>query len=532
MKKIDLKSLFYISLVFFIPFFILFIFSFFLIPNRNNLTKEVIAFGMQSFVFLMIYFLINNKSYKSYFIVISNFILSLLLMIKLGFYYNFKSKLSSSVLYIIYETNNTESIEFLSNYISFKLILLYAFIFSFFGYFTRIFILKKKKSQLIKNIFALKTNHFIYKILAIVLITVSVFLIQKKCSDENFIIKSYTSFKEYKMFKKNFKEVLALETNKNITVKSYSKEPQTFVVIIGESTSNWHMQLYNYNRETNPLLSQIKDELLIFKNIRTPHVHTIHALEKILTLIDTKNRPIATENTSIIQLANQANYETYWLSNQRPIGINESIPSLIGNAAKHKYFFNTEDFDTITHDEVLLPTLDSILKDNHKKRIIFLHLMGTHIQYENRYPKNFDYFKNPNKLSKYKYAKAVQTVNQYDNAVRYNDYIVRTVIEKVRAKNLNSFVLYFSDHGDEVYDTIDWSGHSSGINSEPMFDVPLILWTSNTFKKENPFVIDISTDRKYNLEHFIHSFGDITKIHFKGYQKELSLFNSNTNTNE
>src|SRR5690606_14130732 len=98
--------------------------------------------------------------------------------------------------------------------------------------------------------------------------------------------------------------------------------PQTYVVIIGESTSARNMGLYGYYRNTNPLLTEIKDELLIFNDVISPHTHTIPSLNKMLSLSNFEN-PDVIHCGSIVQLANAAGFSTYWISNQQPIGIHE-----------------------------------------------------------------------------------------------------------------------------------------------------------------------------------------------------------------
>src|SRR5699024_8242642 len=140
--------------------------------------------------------------------------------------------------------------------------------------------------------------------------------------------------------------------------------------IIGESTTRNHMGIYGYYRQTTPLLHQMRDSLLIMKDVITPHVHTISALENILTFTNLKNYN-PKENASVIQLANQAGYKTFWISNQRPVGINESIPTLIGYASDKKIFLNTNDYNRISHDGDLLPKLKNALADTTSHKVIF-----------------------------------------------------------------------------------------------------------------------------------------------------------------
>ncbi len=531
MKKFDFKSVINLILYIYIPFFIWSVFGWFLISFKKNYVKEVIAFGMLSFIIFIIYLLIKNIRFRKYYLLITHLFLSILVGIKLSFYYNFNSKLSASVLYIIFETNKTEASEFISTYIDYKLIGLYLlFLISFFFTLKSFFYTANK--PFISKILNLNILSYFLKGIGICLIFFTVFLIQKRFFYENIILQSIYSYKEYVAFRKGYVSVLSKNINSNIKVTNYDKEPQTYVIIIGESTSKKHLQLYGYNRETNPLLTEIKEELFIFNNVITPHVHTISALQKILTLADYHFYPKGTDNTSIIQLSNQAKYTTYWLSNQRPVGMNESIPSLIGSAAKNTYFLNTDDYTDIGYDSVILPKLEEVLLEKDAKKIVFIHLMGTHTRYKYRYPETFNYFNDVNPLTKFKHAKSKNYVNEYDNAVRYNDYIVRSIINQVKAKNKTSFVLYFSDHGDEVFDSIDFIGHNEWRGTPSMYEVPFILWTSKKYKiKHQQFIgLDRIINRSYVLDDFIHSFSDLTEINFEGFHPEKSIFNRNFKT--
>ncbi|WCO03004.1 sulfatase-like hydrolase/transferase [Psychroserpens ponticola] len=338
---------------------------------------------------------------------------------------------------------------------------------------------------------------------------------------------SLSSYKEYQIVKKQFETELAQKTSEHLKVISSIEEPQTYVVVIGESTSSWHMQLYGYERETNPRLSEIKDELFVFDSVIAPNVHTVLALEKILTFSDYKT-PNKNDNASIIQLANQAGFTTYWISSQRPIGIHESVAATIARASDKRVYTNTEDYNYQILDNSLLPELDVILNDEHKKRVIFVHLIGTHIPYDKRYTKSFDYFNDENINSKFKNEKVIKIVNAYDNATRYNDHIVRSIIEKVKAKQTISYVTYLSDHGDEVYDTKDFLGHNEYHATRPMYEVPFIVWFSDLYKnKIGNYNNRAIVQRPYILEDFIYSFSEISQIQFKGFDERKSIFNPN-----
>ncbi len=514
----DIKKLFPIGGIVFYPFLIFLIVGFFYVPSSYGYLKEIIAFGLFSSILFVLLFLFKTHKIRKLLFNFSTLLLSLLIIIKLFFYSTYGTKLSTSALYVIFESNKGEISGYFSDFIKTSRVLFFLIIL-----FALLFFIKRYLS--IKKIFNLRnipilcfTNNFA-KIIVLVFVILSSVFINKKFNDENILIEIYNSYAEYIDLKTKLKNTLAKEKNDHIKLTSKLDIPQTYVVIIGESTSNWHMQLYGYERETNPLLLKIKDELIVFKDVITPHVHTMASLEKILTMSDYSN-PKIKENSSIIQLANEAGFTTYWLSNQQPIGIDESIPTLIGNAAQNRYFMNTDDYGDNVYDEKLLPQLESILNEHTQKKVVFVHLMGTHTPYRRRYPEKFQYF---NKESGYK-----SKINEYDNAIRYNDFIIRNIIEKVRNQKTNSFVLYFSDHGDEVYDTMDFFGHNEYHATKPMYEVPFVVWLSKEYKRNNfqMMVSDFLIERKYNLENFIHSFSDLSQIRFDRFDSTKSIFNN------
>jgi len=499
------------------PLFLVIVVGFFLMPYRIGYIKEVLAFGFLTTIVIGVNILITNQKIRKWFVLFCAVLLSVFAFIKLSFYANYGTKLSASALYVIFETNTDEASDFLLNYFS-KTVYVILLMFMFF--ISGVILFLNKVSLNIENT-------IFYKGLAICSIISSIFCIHWRLSSENMVLMGVTSYKHYLKTKNNLKASLAQYESNAFTTICGSNMDQTYVIIIGESTSRWHMQLYDYDRETNPKLTEIEDELVIFDDVITPNVHTILALDKILTLSDF-SAPSKKNNGSIVQLANSAGFETFWISNQKPVGLHESIPTLIGSAAKNKDFLNTDDFAYDIYDEKLLPKIVETLNRDEKKKIIFVHLIGTHTAYKKRYPKAFNFFKTKKEGIEFSHKKAIRLTNEYDNAVRYNDFIIREIIEKVRAARTNSYVLYFSDHGDEIYDTMDLVGHNEYHGTKPMYDVPFIVWLSKDFKSSNPELFEIPklNKRPYILEDFIHSFSDLSNIEFSGIDYKKSIFNS------
>jgi heptose-I-phosphate ethanolaminephosphotransferase len=65
--------------------------------------------------------------------------------------------------------------------------------------------------------------------------------------------------------------------------------------------------------------------------------------------------------------------------------------------------------------------------------------------------------------------------NHYDDTIRYTDFILSSVISRLKADKVkNSEMLFLSDHGQEVGQLTDVWGHQLFL--ETGFTVPVILW--------------------------------------------------------
>lgn len=514
------SNIIYLALMFF-PVLVLLVVGFFVIPVQADYIRETCNFIITTgFFYFLAYMLPRRLQGVSSFLAAA--VLSFLLLFKLGFYQTYQTKLSASALFVIFETNANETTGFLKNYINgFFIFLTCVLIVYLFFFWKRIL-----KTNAVFDLSVLKKNPFLSKAVFLAGAVLCGYLVYWKFSDYNILYKSKLSFEEYKATKKLVRESLAKPESEFLTaVKTSENSPEIAVVVIGESTSREHMGLYGYYRQTNPSLTKIQDELIVAKDVITPHVHTITALEKILTL-KSVSQPDLKNNASIIQLANQADYKTYWISNQQPVGFFSSLCTLIGYAAKEKYFLNTNAYNRISYDEILLPVLDKALADTTvTRKVIFLHLMGTHLGYAERYPPEFDYFTEKPKTN-YQHEKAFHLINAYDNSVRYNDYIVKEIIERMRKKNASSYVLYFSDHGDDVFDKWDNAGHNEYWGTDPMYEIPFMVWFSKKYQKYYKMEVPVPVieNRKYMLDDFIHSFADLMQIQFDGYDPGKSIF--------
>lgn len=143
-------------------------------------------------------------------------------------------------------------------------------------------------------------------------------------------------------------------------------------------------------------------------------------------------------NNSIVTLAQAAGLETWWLSNQGQKGRHDSPVALIGSRADHVTFLKPGNSDdrSPAPDTELLPLLDdALMADTPKRKLIVLHLMGSHPRACVRTHDTFDRDMGSKELSCY-----VKSIAQTDT-------LLSQVVESLRQHQATWSMVYFADHG-------------------------------------------------------------------------------------
>ncbi len=403
------------------------------------------------------------------------------------------SNFSSSFMYVLVESSKGEFSEFMHSYFSgyvifFLILMVCAGI-----------LLAKKEYKSIDSIRA-----------TFLILCLIVFLKLTGLIESNAYHNAVRGVYGYYQLQKGFrlKQVVENEDVSNVG------NNDVLVIVLGESTNREHMQLYGYNRETTPLLGNFKDSLLVYNDIISTDVLTVKALPKML--LSSSSNHNGEGRINLISFFNTLGYKTYWLSNQRPISFHDNVISLIASHANYFKFYNHSiEKNAESLDEVMLPKYATILKEPGKK-VVVLRLLGTHFNYDKRYPESFEKFKindsNPKKQN---------IINSYDNAVLYNDYIVYTLIEELRKVNSKSALLYLSDHGENLYDEgTDFFGRNEERLTKSMFNIPFLVWTSKDFQLPKDF--EYVPNRKFMTDHVYES-----TAHFFGVKhKDMDFSNS------
>ncbi|TYA86793.1 phosphoethanolamine transferase [Seonamhaeicola marinus] len=450
-------------------------------------TVIVALFSMLKFMRKQLFYDVLTFSYLLYFI------------LETTSYIAVSSNFSSSYMFLLLESNKEELTEFSSSYLNEAIIIFASIILGAF------FVVRRARI----NAKYIRKN---YIKVTVVLFVVG-FLKYTGLIENNAYHNIVRGAYGYINLKNN------VSYNENVLAKdiNISSSNEVLVVALGESTTSKHMQVYGYDEETTPFLNRIKDSLFLYSNVISTDVITTKVVPKILTSLDNGTNNNEDLVTNIIEVFNIAGFDTYWLSNQRPIGFFDNRVTEMASVSKNIKFLNhAHEVKTISYDEVLIPALKAALSKPGKK-VIFLRLIGTHFDYNKRYPEEFSKF-----IVSSKATKKERVISYYNNAVAYNDYVVYSFIKELKKKRIKSMLLYLSDHGENVYHGNDFFGRSENSLTKSMFQIPFLVWTSKDFEFPNDF--EYVPNRAFMTDHTYESLGHMFGVKYKDMDESKSIF--------
>lgn len=317
-----------------------------------------------------------------------------------------------------------------------------------------------------------------------------------------------------KLFNKNHDKLLAeLKVTPN---KPAFGKPSTIVMVIGESAIRDYMSAYtNTKNDTTPWLREQKNSpnFLLFKNTYSPCGNTVMALERVLTEKNQYNKKEFNDSLTIIDLAKAAGYKTYWFSGQGAVSDCDTPITIVANTCDEAYWLEDQafQFNRQFYDTDLIPLLKQV--DPHKNNFVVLHLMGSHDNFFNRYPEEFDKFANHDHNDR---------VKTYENTIAYTDLVLQQVFEYA-SQNLNlQAMVYFSDHGNIP----DGKRHPDETGFKAM-RIPFFAYVSDEYRNLYPEIYKIMQDRQstyFSSDLMYETMGSLLQIRTNKVDATNSLF--------
>ena len=314
-------------------------------------------------------------------------------------------------------------------------------------------------------------------------------------------------------------------------VDTSGEAPRTLVLVIGEATTSRRMSLYGYPRQTTPRLDELKarGELDVFTDVITSRPYTIEILQQVFSFADQQSPERALTEPNLMNLMRQAGYKSFWITNQQTMTRRNTLLTMFAQQADEARYLNNQRVQNAArqYDEVVFEPFAAALADPAPRKFIIVHLLGTHSRYSARYPEAYERFNDREQMPPSLDDGRAKVYNSYDNAVLYNDFVVSTLIERFTAHKDNGFLLYFSDHGEEVFDVAphQFAGRNEAAPTYNTYAIPFLLWTSPEWRRTHPLDLSVAVARKYSNADFIHTWSDLAGLSYDRFRPEKSLVN-------
>ncbi|EDB1997408.1 sulfatase-like hydrolase/transferase [Salmonella enterica] len=218
--------------------------------------------------------------------------------------------------------------------------------------------------------------------------------------------------------------------NESITGKAESGN-NTIVIVMGESSLFSRYSIYGYPKLTSPDLQKIftQPKSCIVRNVHSSAPETRDSLAMTFSFSTPESDTKLFKNKSIIEMAKDNGYKTWWIGSQELEGLFSS---------KYGFIARKSDVVRLTngHDEHLVSMLTDALEDTSApKKFIIVHLLGNHKPYHNYDAED---------------KKALPGAEEYDLTIHKTDRVVSSLFNDVAKHSKNYIFLYTSDHGEVV----------------------------------------------------------------------------------
>ncbi|MDD6517902.1 MAG: sulfatase-like hydrolase/transferase, partial [Prevotella sp.] len=335
----------------------------------------------------------------------------------------------------------------------------------------------------------------------------------------------------------------------NAKVDSCNYRSPNIVLIIGESYSRSHCQLYGYDVKDTPRQRRLERRGLLtkFDDVVSCWNLTSFVFKNVLSMHVVGEKGEWCDYPLFPELFRKAGYKVTFLTNQFLPEAKQAVYDFSGgfflnNPTLSKAQFDVRNTQLHPFDDGLLADYDHFLKDGKidlkGHNLIIFHLIGQHVSYNTRFPRDRrkftadDYTERRPDIGNGRR----RMIANYDNACLYNDSIVDQIVK--RFANKNAIVIYMPDHGEEIYEpgrNIVCRNHSAEVDwplAHYEFEVPFWIYCSHRYALTHPQVFKAIKDAKgkrFMTDALPHMLVWLAGISTKSYHPQYNLLSPDYN---
>ena len=317
------------------------------------------------------------------------------------------------------------------------------------------------------------------------------------------------------------------------------------VLVLGETSRYDHWQVNGYARETSPRLMQ--REVVSFDSCFSVANLTTVSVPFILSRATPTHQELYLQEKSVVDAFHEAGYETSWIADQ---SFNNHFLLRIAESCDHTHYFMPRNHELLLDTVLLAPVKERTHSKppyegwSEKPQMMVVHSLGCHFKYSQRYPDEFQHFvpdmkgmrigalipdfdsisegiRLNNRRNSPALVKNVQNVlvNSYDNAIRYTDYFLDSLIEILEESGRPAVMVYVGDHGENLMDDErHMLLHGTYAGSVWEYHVPLFVWMSEEYKAmypDKPATLRGNKSKKMTTMYLFHSLLHLGGIRYR-----------------
>ncbi len=240
------------------------------------------------------------------------------------------------------------------------------------------------------------------------------------------------------------------------------------ILVMGESFTFRRMSLYGYHRITTPFLERLASEnrLIAKKGLSAANAtRSTMPMFYNLQYNPLNSEVLQAQEANLFRLAKKHGFRTVYISAQKANCLNGVRTRFIDTMIT--YDTSSAIFDRF-HDDALLRLLKTVILTD--RNFIVLHQRNIHAPYAKNYAHRPRIARFPTKGLDFKTASG----NAYDNAVLYNDFLYRRLIEYVGSRFRTPVYVFFTSDHSELFGQHGLFGHDHLVLDS--YEVPIMFY--------------------------------------------------------
>lgn len=278
----------------------------------------------------------------------------------------------------------------------------------------------------------------------------------------------------YKNLKTNYQNIRKRHHKYDIN----ASDDRLVVLIVGETTRRDHLSINGYDRKTTPKLEKIKN-LYSFTKAKSCDTLTIRSMNYMFSPLECSSYDSRVKDEPFTKILSSLGYTIDLYSLQT---LNAFYHYLGYDTLVSKYAVVREQ-KSGTKDVSLLPYIKKSIEEyKGGKKLIIVHTLGSHQDYNDRVENKYKKFLPICSSSDISTCTDKQLINSYDNTIVAVDDFLSTVIGLLAKKR--AMLVYLSDHGESLGEHGHYlHGTPRLVAPKEQFMVPFMFWFSEKYNK-------------------------------------------------